>query len=90
VLAKLPEAASRPTHRARRMVNMNKTEQIKDKLGRLIGRIDDQGDERVAHDREGRLVGRYRKQGGQTLDKSGGIVTTKGDALSALLLRRKK
>ena len=69
---------------------MSKTEQIKDRLGRLVGRIDDKGDERVAYDRSGRLVGRYRKRQDQTFDKSGRVVATEGDALSGLLFGQKK
>jgi len=40
---------------------MSKTERIKDRLVRLVGRIDDKGDERVAYHRPGGLVGRYCK-----------------------------
>jgi YD repeat-containing protein len=62
---------------------------IKDTKGRLIGRIEDHGNETAAYDIKGRLVGRYKKAEDMTLDSQGRTVTRAGDALSDLLIRKK-
>ncbi len=69
---------------------MAQTKLIKDKSGRLVGRVEDGADERIAYDSTGHLVGRYRKRQHQTVDGSGRLITTSGDALSDLLFKRKR
>ncbi|MGH7916781.1 MAG: hypothetical protein ACREQE_04875 [Candidatus Binataceae bacterium] len=69
---------------------MSSREFLKDRQGRTLGRIDDDGRERVGYDITGRMTGRYDKQRDQTLDIFGRIVTTSGDALSSLITGRKK
>ncbi|MGH8011296.1 MAG: hypothetical protein ACREQ4_02195 [Candidatus Binataceae bacterium] len=69
---------------------MGSREFLKDRQGRTLGRIDDNGRERIGYDIHGRITGRYDKQRDQTLDIRGQIVTTSGDALSSLITGRKK
>jgi YD repeat-containing protein len=69
---------------------MSDSKLIKDRAGRLLGRIVEDGGERRAYDQAGHLVGRYNKRADQTHDGVGRLVTTSGDALSGLLFGRRK
>lgn len=67
-----------------------KREFLRDKTGRTIGRIEDDGRKQRAYDSIGRFTGRYDKSLDRTYDWTGRPVTTAGNALSSLIFGRKK
>jgi hypothetical protein len=66
------------------------TERFKDNVGRPLGRIDDQGNQRIARDEIGKVLGRYDMTTNRTRDVVGRVITNSGDALGGLILNRKK
>lgn len=63
---------------------------IRDRVGRIVGRIEDDGSKQTAYDSIGQVAGRYNNSLGQTYDGKGRIVTTSGNALSNLIFGRRK
>jgi hypothetical protein len=63
-----------------------KRDEIRDRQGRLIGKIVHRRDGvREARDRQWRLLGTYNPKSNETRDRLGQLLT-KGDSLSALIL----
>lgn len=60
---------------------------LKDKSGRVIGRIDEEGGKYVLKDRSGKRLGYYNPKTDKTFDKSGKSVG-KGNLLDALLVNQ--
>jgi len=67
-----------------------KREFIRDRTGRTVGRIEDDGRKKVAYDSVGKIAGRFDKSANKTYDRTGQQVTTAGNALSSLIVGRKK
>ncbi len=68
---------------------MFKSRFIRGASGLVVGRIDEDDHGSRAYDAGGTFVGRYNRFSDQTYDKSGGVVTLSGDALTALIFGRK-
>ena len=66
------------------------TEKIIDSLGRIVGRIYDDGRHRTGRDELGRVVGRYDKEEDRTRNPLGQTITKSGDVLGGLILNRGK
>jgi hypothetical protein len=62
---------------------------IRDSRGSTVGRIDNDDYGSRAYDVRGSYVGRYDRKFDHTYDSTGRLVTTSGDAISALIFGRK-
>ena len=69
---------------------MFKSRFIRNASGLVAGRVDEDDHGSRAYDAGGAFVGRYNRFSDQSYDNSGRVFTLSGDALTALILGKKR